>query len=102
MPKTLTVVGGREVRPAQVADGRTDNQRRNRKRADTHQVHDGARREIAVEYPRWTPSSEHAANRSGVTRLAVVDFKLAEVERRLAALELALIRRIPWTQKDAA
>jgi len=73
-------------------DSRTDAQRRNRKRKDTHQVCEGARREISGEYPRWSPSSEFVANRAGVTRAAVIDFKMAELERRMAQLEGSLRR----------
>ena len=68
-------------------DSRTDSQRGKRKRRDTHQVSEGARNEITAAYPRWSPSSEFVANRSGVTRAAVVDFKMAELERRIQQLE---------------
>lgn len=75
-----------------MSDPRTPAQRKNRKRKDTHQIHDGAAREIAIEFPRFTRSSEQSANRAGVMRAAVVDIKLREVEQRLIALEARILR----------
>lgn len=94
MPKALTLTSSIQDPVLPVVDLRTDAQRRNRKRKDTHQVCEGARREITAAYPRWTPSSEFAANGAGVKRLAVVDFKIAELERRLAALEIVALRKV--------
>jgi len=63
-------------------DPRTDSQRRNRKRRETNQiVSRAAREEVAAVYPRFSPSSEHVANRAGFTRAAVVDIKISQFER---------------------
>jgi hypothetical protein len=77
---------------AELADPRTASQRSKRKRRDTHQVCRGAAEEIAVQYPRFSPSSEHVANRAGVCRAAVVDFKIAQFEKRIAGLEARIAR----------
>lgn len=61
------------------------------RRPDTHQIHDGAKREIATEFPRFSKSSAFVSQRSGIARPAVVDIKFEDVEVRLRRLEAAVL-----------
>ena len=72
---------------AQSLDPRTEAQKRNRKRRETHQVFQVIRQQVALEFPSRVENSEWVANRFGMARAAVQDVKIAELEQRLQALE---------------
>lgn len=88
---------GRKQSPGpQLVEAPRDDKRRTPKRRDTHLLAPGVRAEMAETYPRWTASSEQVANRTGFTRLAVVDSGVEALERRVRQIEIrmaAMIRR---------